>query len=69
MKYGDIDNVQDDVITINKILGRQGSSLFIDVLAESAGRTAVTFNLSVEDRRRLTQSLVNELKEALLERL
>jgi hypothetical protein len=67
-KYGDVDRVKSDVETLNEILGRQGSSLLIDVIAESVGATSNRFKLSDSERQRLVESLVTELKESLLER-
>ncbi len=68
-KYGDIDNVKRDVKTIAEILSRQGSSLLIDVLAESTGDTANKFKFHSSDRAMTRIQLVDELDEALRERL
>jgi hypothetical protein len=67
-KYGDSDNVSKDVTTLKEILARQGSSLLIDVIANHVGETVIKFNLNNEDSKRLVDSLVNKLKESLLER-
>lgn len=64
-----MDRVLADVLILNEILGRQGSSLLLDAVAESCGSTANKFNMSKEERMRLTESVVNELKEAVLERV
>lgn len=69
IKYGDTDKVSLDSARLFEILDRQGSSLLIDVIAEHAGRGANKFKLSDEDRTTLLNSLVNELREALSERL
>jgi len=67
-KYGDLDNVKRDVQTLNEIQSRQGSSLLIDSLAESAAGALFKFKSNEEERMRLVDSLVSELKNALLER-
>ena len=67
--YGDIENVKRDVLTLREIESRQGSKLLIDVIAESTGETANKFKLPCDDRQRLIDSLVADLKNALEERL
>lgn len=69
MRYGDYDNVTKDVKTLNEILNRQGTNLLIDVIAEYAGEAALKFDLDSEERKRIVDSLVNELKESILERI
>ncbi len=68
-KYGDTDNVKNDVKTLHEILARQGSQLLIDVVSESAGTNANRFKLSESDRSMLIASLVDSLEESLKERL
>jgi wobble nucleotide-excising tRNase len=68
-KYGYEEKVKDDVKKLNEILSRQGSSLLLDAIAEHAGTTANVFKMPDHERETLTKSLVNELKEALLERV
>jgi hypothetical protein len=68
-KYGDVEQVKNDVKTLNEILGRQGSSLLIDVIAECAGETANKFKFHSSDRAMTIVSLVDELENALKERL
>ncbi len=67
--YGDFDAVRNDVKTLNDILSRQGNQLLIDVIAENAGNTAVKFSFNEKDRNNLIASLINSLKESLIERL
>lgn len=67
-KYGDIDQVKNDVKTLNEILSRQGASLLIDVLAESCGHVANTYKLSSAEIDTLRTKLTNELEEAISER-
>lgn len=67
--YGDIDKVKADVKTLNDILSRQGSSLLIDVIAEHCGNFVNTYKLHSSDRAMLIISLVDELAEALKERV
>lgn len=68
-KYGDLDRVKADAVTLREILSRQGSSLLIDVIAECAGETANKFNFHSSDRCMTLIALVDELKESLKERL
>lgn len=68
-KYGDIDKVKQDVKTLNEILSRQGSSLFIDVLAEQSGLTANKFNMDADERALLIKNLLAEYHSSLSERL
>lgn len=67
-KYGDRERVGQDAKTLHEVLQRQGSSLLIDVIAEHAGETSNTFKLQQQDRQKLIESLVAELKNALEER-
>jgi hypothetical protein len=69
MRYGDYDQVTNDVKTLNEILGRQGINLLMDVIAERAGKAAVKFNMPENERVNVITNLTNELHEALLERL
>ena len=39
-KYGDTSKVRQDAKTLKDILSRQGTSLFIDVIADRAGHAA-----------------------------
>jgi hypothetical protein len=68
-KYGDIEHVSRDSKTVTEIQARQGNTFLIDLIAEHSGTIARKFSMSDEDRGRLVESLVNELKTALLERL
>lgn len=68
-KFGDTDNVKKDSETIAEILGRQGASLLVDVLAEQTAKTLWSFNLDQSERQKAVDSLVAELKNALNERV
>jgi hypothetical protein len=68
-KYGDVENVKQDVKTLREILARQGSSLLIDVIAEVCGETANKFQFHSSDRAMTMIALVDELESALKERL
>lgn len=68
-KYGDVERVKQDVNTLNEILGRQGSSLLIDVIAEHVGTMVVTHKLTDSEGSGLAVNLSNELKESILERV
>lgn len=68
-KYGDASNITKDVKVMNEILDRQGHALFIDVIAEYAGKTALDFRLGNESRENLRNGLITLLKEAINERI
>lgn len=68
-KYGDIEKVKQDVKTLNEILTRQGSSLLIDVIAESIGNAAIKFKMSDLDRNRLQHDIVSEFNNSICERI
>ena len=54
---------------MNDILGRQGTALFIDVIAEHASVTSNKYKLSASDNMRIINGLIDQLKSALLERI
>ncbi len=68
-KYGDVANVRADVKTLHDILGRQGSSLLIDVIAEHVGVVAIKFNLNKVEKNNLLKANIDELTDAILERI
>jgi len=68
-KYGDTDKVPKDVTTLKEIYSRQGTTLFIDVIADIIGTNALQFNLDTAERLRLMDSICNELREAISERI
>jgi hypothetical protein len=68
-KYGDLERVREDVKTLNDILARQGSSLLIDVIAEQVGNTANKFNFRNDERAMTMIALVDELENAIKERI
>ena len=67
--YGDTENVKKDVVTLNKFLARQGTSLLLDVIAEHVGRVALKFKLKVNESRLARNSIVRELNHAINERI
>jgi len=69
MKYGDYDNVTKDAKTIYEIMNRQGNTLLLECIAERIGIAAKRFKLGSEDRTRLMDSIVDELKQEILERI
>lgn len=68
-KYGDTKNVKKDVATLNEILARQGTSLFLDVIAEHVGRVAFKHKFHSSDVAMTKISLVDELENAINERI
>jgi len=68
-KYGDLERVNEDIKTLKDILQRQGTSLLIDCISEMSGRVVNEFKLNKQERETLIRSLVNELRESMLERI
>lgn len=68
-KYGDLPKVRLDVKAINEILSRQGDSLLIDAMSENVARSANLYGLNTKERENLVNSILNELKESLFERV
>lgn len=68
MQYGYPEKVNSDAIQIMKILNRQGSILVLHCLAESVDKTRKKFSLSKSDIENITNSLLSELRESILER-
>ena len=67
--YGHPEQLEADIDTLHDILDRQGSSLLINAIADNVACTAIKFNMSEQERDRLTNSLAAELQNALLEKL
>lgn len=67
-KYGDIDNLRNDTKVLKEILSRQGTSLLMDVIAESCGYTVNKFKLTPKETMRMLNTLVEELVDAVNER-
>lgn len=68
-KYGDTDFVSSDVKILNDILNRQGHSLFIDVMAEHIGKVAIKYKLNDTECAAMRDSTLNELKDAINDRI
>ena len=66
-KYGDTSKVRQDAKTLKDILSRQGTSLFIDVIADRAGHAANRFKMNEAERMKLLKNLVEGFKESLKE--
>jgi len=69
MKYGDYDNVGKDAKTLYEIHDRQGSTLLLEVIAERVGQACLKFSLTGIERKRVHDSLVNELSDLINERI
>lgn len=66
--YGDEENVKRDVATLIDILERQGDALLLDVIAESIGTLANRFKLDDIERRRILDTTISHLRNAIQER-
>lgn len=67
-KYGDTENVKNDVRLLRDIMKRQGMSLLIDAMAEYSAENVLKFKISSIEAEKLNAGIVNELREALNER-
>lgn len=67
-KYGDFENSEADLKTLENIIARQGTSLLIDAIAEYTGKTASKFKMCTLDRSNLFVSLMKDLESALLKK-
>lgn len=67
--YGDTDNIKKDINTLNDIISRQGDLLLLNVIAENAGQAAIKFNMSIDERNRLVNTILDHLSNALSERV
>lgn len=68
-KYGDTDNVKADAKVLQEIISRQGTSLLIDAIAEHVRTVANKFKFHSSDTAMTMISLVDELEEAIKERI
>ena len=67
--HGHPEQLETDIDTLHDILDRQGTSVVIDAIADNVACAAIKFNMSEQERDRLTNSLAAELQNALLEKL
>lgn len=67
-QFGDERNVVKDVKILNEIMRRQGTSLFLHVIAESIGETAFKFKMTQDEIMRVKNSVITELKNLIDER-
>jgi hypothetical protein len=58
-----------DIKTLNEILDRQGSRLILGVLAEKVGEACLRYSFSGIERERLKNSLLNDLRDLINERI
>lgn len=68
-KYGDTNNARQDSKALREILERQGVSLLIDVLADHVGVCANNHKLTETERNKVRDSMLNELRESINERI
>lgn len=69
MIYGDYDNVTKDAKQLIDILNRQGSHIFLEVLADQLAQTSYAYSLSQDERNTYHKSICNDLKSLILERI
>lgn len=68
MAYGDYDNVTRDAKQLTDILARQGSGIFLEVLADSLGDSANKFSLTPVEVQRVVDANCVEYRELVAER-
>ena len=66
--YGDNSKVKEDSQKLKEILDRQGLKLLLHSIANYCGENSVKYNLTSEENNRLMNSILEELKESILER-
>jgi len=69
MNYGDYDNVTKDAQILIDILNRQGSHIFLEVLADQLAQTSYAYSLTQDERNTYHTSICNDLKSLILERI
>lgn len=67
--YGDLSKLNTDIELLNDIINRQGTNLIIDVIAEYVGQQQLQWNFSHDEIKLLIESLTDDLKESILERV
>jgi hypothetical protein len=67
--YGDLSRITTDIELLNDIINRQGTNLIIDVIAEYVGQQQLQWNFSHDEIKLLIESLTDDLKESILERV
>ena len=67
--YGDYDNVIKDAKKLIDILNRQGSYIFLEVLADQLAQTSYDYPLTQDERNTYHKSICNDLKTLILERI
>lgn len=65
-EYGDVERAYVDVLIVSKILGRQGSQLLFDVIAQQNLKAVEQFKLQPYERQILIASLVNNFEQTLI---
>jgi len=68
-KYGDRDNVPKDCKALYDIIKRQGASLLIDCIAEHVGQANLNHHFNTIEKQRIVEMTIDELNEAMWERL
>lgn len=69
MRYGDYGNAKEDIKTLWDILHRQGNKMLIDVMAEHVGKYCAKYDLGSSDRAMTKISILDELEDAINERI
>ena len=69
MHYGDYDNVTKDAKQLIDILNRQGTHIFLEVLADQLAKTSYAYSLTQDERNTYHKSICNDLKSLILERI
>lgn len=68
-RYGDTDKVKQDSKILHEILQRQGTNLFIDVIAEHVGQVTLKYKISDDEAINFAMELSKDLRGAILERV
>ena len=68
-EYGNLGDLKQDSIVLENIIDNQGINFIVDYIANYIGERSIRFKLSSEESSRIRDLLLNNLKEAINERI
>lgn len=68
-EYGNLGDLKQDSIVLENIIDNQGINFIVDSIANYIGERSIRFKLSSEESSRIRDLLLNNLKEAINERI
>lgn len=67
--YGNLNRLNIDIKSANRILEDQGINFLIDVIAEYIGTQSIKYKLSIEESNKLKDSVLSDLESQINERI